>query len=166
MLSQSSNSPLRKQYDAGNNENEEDPSNTQNYGASQFPPQRIQPPSNTFEEPLNISSLTAGEHKIYEYLQAHGWGENNCSIYIRNARAMQEVLAQHFRSQGWSEGHLKAFNEACDSDLPEQFSAPPATDYEWQLDLLEEMNRRKRIGENMETSNPEPATHDQRNTFS
>jgi hypothetical protein len=131
------------EYDGGNS------SNTQNN--SQLPP-------NAFEVPLDISSLTAGEHRIYDYLHAHGWSEDKCSFYFSNAKAMQESLVQYFRAQGWSEGQLEAFNEACHSELPEQLSAPPgdgASDYEWQVKMVEEMNRRKRIGENIDTSRPE-----------
>lgn len=141
----------------------DDSRHTQNNGASQFNPQQIQPPpSDAAEQPLNIASLTPGEHRMYEYLRAHGWNETNCSIYFRHVRAMQEILVQHFRAQGWGEEQLKAFNEACDLEIPEQLSPPPATDYEWQVKLVEEMNRRKKIGDDMVISlTSESATHDQ-----
>ena len=92
---------------------------------------------------LWISHHSLPAHKIYEYLDANGLSEENCSIYFKNARAQQQVLVQHFRAQGWSEEQLKAFNEACDSKLPEQFSVPPATNHQWRVKLVEELDRRK-----------------------
>jgi hypothetical protein len=162
MSSQSSFNPLRKQYDAGDNK-EDDFLNTQNNGASQFSPRQIRPPPpDASEEPLNIASMTPGEHRIYDYLRAHAWNETNCSIYFRHVRAMQEILVEYFRAQGLSEDQLRAFSETCDSELPEQLSTPPATDYEWQVKLVEEMNRRKKIGDDMAISlTSESVTHDQ-----
>lgn len=147
MSHQATSNPLRKLYDAGEDAKEQDSSNTQNYGAFQFDPQQRSqtPPSEPFE-PLDIASFTAGEHKIYEYLDASGLSEEDCSIYFKNARAQQQVLVQHFRDQGWSEEQLKAFNEACDSELPEQFSARPATNHQWRVKLVEELDRRKNWG--------------------
>lgn len=115
--------------------------------------------SNIPENPINTPPSTASEHTIYHYLRAHGWSDSKCAFYITNVKAMQEVLIQHFRAEGWSEDQLRAFNEACDSNSPQNLSTfpdtPPgdnATDFEWQLKLVEEMNRRKRIGEDINFS--------------
>lgn len=115
----------------------------------QLNPQQIQCPPHEFQTPLDIPSLTASERKVYDDLRAHGWSEDACSDYIRNVKSLQDFLVQAFRAQGWSEDQLKAFNEYCDSKLPEQFSTPPNTDYEWQLFLIDEQNRRQRIAEEM-----------------
>lgn len=77
----------------------EDYSNTQ---SNDHPP-KTQSVLDAFEESLDISTLTADEHKLYEYLHARGWNENCCLIYFRDVRAIQQDLVQHFRAQCWSE---------------------------------------------------------------
>lgn len=57
-------------------------------------------------------------------------------------------------------GSAEAFNEACNLELPEQLSTPPGDDYAWQVRLVEEMNRRHRIGEVMDFSTLERGIHD------
>lgn len=73
---------------------------------------------------------------------------------------MQEALVQYFRTKGWSEGQLKAFEDAFHSELPEHLPIPPgddASDYDWLIKMLE-MNRRKRIEENIDFSTSHPET--------
>jgi hypothetical protein len=162
-MSFQSNSSLPKKYNEGEDAREGNPSNTQNINDSQFNSQQSQLLPDGLEDFFNISSLTAGEHKIYDFLHSHGWSDNKCSIYFRNVKTVQETLVQYFRTKGWSEDQLKAFDDACHSELPEHLSAPPgdnASDYEWQMKMLEEMNRRKRIGENIDFSTSPPETQD------
>lgn len=165
MSSPSEFKPLQKESDTGETA-QGNPGNpqTNNDSHTRLPPDSL-------EDPPIIQPLTAGEHRIYQYLGAHGWSESKCSFYVSNIRSIQQVLVQHFRAAGWSESKLKTFNEFCDSLLPEQLSTLPgnlpedaATDYAWQVKLVEEMNRRKRIGEKLDLSDSKTETQDDEDT--
>ena len=122
---------------------------------SQFDPQQSKLPQDAYEEPADISRLTPDEQIMYTNLNTDGWNDSECLFFFKHVRVMQETLVQKFRAKGWNEDQLRAFNESCSSELPEHLSTPPAdhgSDYEWQIMFLEEMNRRKRIGENMDFS--------------
>lgn len=101
---------------------------------------------------VDLSSLTTSEQKIYEELQAHGWNDEDCLYYFVNVIALRKFYSRHFRAKGWSEDRIKALNESCDSELPSYFFTTPANHYKWQMKLLEEQNRMRRIAENMEHS--------------
>ncbi|KAB8238920.1 uncharacterized protein BDW43DRAFT_260199 [Aspergillus alliaceus] len=102
---------------------------------------------------IDPSHLTTPEKRLYDFLCSQGWTETQCSCYFADIEAMKEALSHHFYSQGWSDDQMQALHERCLIELPENFPAPKGDadqeDLQMQLRLVEEMNRRKAIGERM-----------------
>lgn len=102
---------------------------------------------------IDPSLLTAPEKRLYDFLCSQGWNNTQCSCYFTHIESIKEALSHHFYSQGWSDDQVQALHERCQMELPENFPAPRGDanqeDLQMQLRLVEEMNRRKAIGERM-----------------
>ncbi|OJJ72074.1 hypothetical protein ASPBRDRAFT_55313 [Aspergillus brasiliensis CBS 101740] len=103
---------------------------------------------------IDLSSLTTSEKRLYDFLCSQGWSDTQSSCFVAAIESMKEALSRHFYSQGWNTAQVQHLHEQCEMEFPEHFPAPGGDDadqqdLQMQLRLVEEMNRRKAIGERM-----------------
>ncbi|KAE8355744.1 hypothetical protein BDV28DRAFT_145802 [Aspergillus coremiiformis] len=106
---------------------------------------------------LDLARLSSSQQAIYNCLRAQGWNDSSCSTWLRSVDHMRESLSGWFRAKGWSEEQVRVFHERCERVLPVDVAPPVRGEGdEWQADfdlqgkVLGEVNRRKRVGEEME----------------
>jgi hypothetical protein len=102
---------------------------------------------------VDPSSLTTSEKRLYDFLCSQEWTDIQCSCFVAHIKAMKEAISRHFYSQGWNTVQVQCLHERCEMEYPEHFPAPRGDaeqqDLQMQLRLVEEMNRRRAIGERM-----------------
>ncbi|KAL7654663.1 hypothetical protein M752DRAFT_278076 [Aspergillus phoenicis ATCC 13157] len=122
--------------------------------ASQTPSFALNTTSDTDEShAVDPSSLTTYEKRLYDFLCSQEWTDTQCSCFIAHIEQMKEALSHHFYSQGWNTVQVQRLHEQCEMEFPEHFPAPRGDaeqqDLQMQLRFVEEMNRRRAIGESM-----------------
>jgi hypothetical protein len=102
---------------------------------------------------VDPSSLTNFKKRLYDFLCSQEWTDTQCSFFIAHIELMKEAISRHFYSQGWNTIQVQCLHERCVMEFPEHFPAPRGDaeqqDLQMQLRLVEEMNRRRTIGERM-----------------
>ncbi|EAW16881.1 uncharacterized protein NFIA_002310 [Aspergillus fischeri NRRL 181] len=107
------------------------------------------------DEPYVVdpSSLTTSEKRFYDFLCSQEWTDTQCSFFVTHIKTMKEAISRYFYSHGWNTVQVQSLHERCDMEFPEHFPAPRGNaeqqDLQMQLRLVEEMNRRRAIGERM-----------------
>ncbi|GKZ22125.1 hypothetical protein AbraIFM66951_008861 [Aspergillus brasiliensis] len=130
--------------------------------SSTSPPDASQIPSlalnatSIADEPnaIDLSSLTTSEKRLYDFLCSQGWSDTQSSCFVAAIESMKEALSRHYYSQGWNTAQVQHLHEQCEMGFPEHFPAAGGDDadqqdLQMQLRLVEEMNRRKGVGERM-----------------
>ncbi|KAH1279159.1 hypothetical protein KXW98_006477 [Aspergillus fumigatus] len=107
------------------------------------------------DEPYVVdpSSLTTYEKRLYDFLCSQEWTDTQFSCFITQIKPMKEALSRYFYSHGWNTVQVQCLHERCEMEFPEHFPAPRGNaeqqDTQMQLRLVEEMNRRRAMGERM-----------------
>lgn len=106
---------------------------------------------------IYLSQLSATEQAICQCLQSQGWTDAHCELYFNEIDGMQDALHHRFTEEGWPESLLEVFHDRCQIELPHNLAPPRKEDgtlagvesLEMSFKLLEEMKRRKEIGDRL-----------------
>lgn len=74
-------------------------------------------PSQTPSTPIDPSSLSLPEKRLYDFLCAQGWTDEQSSSFVTHIEPMKDALSHHFYSQGWSTDQVQFLHERCQMDV-------------------------------------------------